>query len=109
VPEAPSGNETTSALSFVWERQTEVEIQSRREKEIAKPIQKHEVRKIEEPIKTSLRFQEVQVQGRSKQITTPLRVQGKKKVQVQVRPQQVTTPLCVKGQKKGRINGLSDF
>jgi len=87
-PSCPKHQAEMRRRARVWERQTEVEIQSRREKEIAKPIQKQEVRKIEEPIKTSLRFQEVQVQGRSKQITTPLRVQGK---------------------KKGRINGLSDF
>merc|ERR1712183_840772 len=55
-----------------------------------------------EPIETSL-LQEVQVQGRSQQIPTPLSVKGKKKVQVQVRPQQVQTPLRFQGQEEIQV------
>merc|ERR1712087_791980 len=71
-------------------------------KEIAKPIQEQEVRQIEEPIKTSL-LQEVQVQGRSQPIPTPLSVQGQEEVQVQVRPQQVQTPLRLQGQEEIQV------
>merc|ERR1739838_814223 len=67
--------------------------------------------KIEEPIKTSLRLQEVQVKGRMRQsersqpqqVQTPLRVQGKKEVQVQVRPQQVQTSIRIQGKEEVQV------
>jgi len=74
----------------------------RRKEEIAKPIQEQEVRKIEEPIKTSL-LQEVQVQVRPQQIPTPLSVEGEEEVQVQVRPQQVQTPLRIQGEEEVQV------